>query len=97
MVGNSGFLSGGDGNLGFPLELQQESQPSSHVASGISGLLSTGCRGNRPHLELRQRTPCFSQVAVGILGLLLSCNRELRIPLDSLQTNMDSRRAEMMI
>ena len=97
MVGNSGFLSGGDGDLGFPLELQEGSQPSSHVASGISGLLSTGCRGNKPHLELRQRTPCFSRVASGILGFLLSCNRELRIPLDSLQANLASRRAEMMI
>ena len=89
-MGNSGFFSGGDGDLGFPLELQQGSRPSFHVVSGASGLLSTGCRGNGHHLELRQRTPCFSRVVAGNSGFLSSCDRELGIPLDSLQANCTS-------
>ena len=79
---NTDFLSSCGGNLWVPLELQQGSQDSSHVAAGESSLIQTevgksglflSCGGKLRVSLLLQRGPrCSSQVATGSSGLLSS-------------------------
>ena len=85
----SWFFLSRSGKLRFPLQLRQEPQETSHVASGKSGLLlscercTSGfllscCRGIGPHLELMQETRGSSPLETGISRFLSSFNRGIR-------------------
>ena len=83
------MLSKCDGDLGFPLELQQVSQVSSLVELGtqVFSRVATGgvrppLRGVRLPLKLQVGTWPTSRVAVGESGPFSSCSRELGIPLE---------------
>ena len=77
-VGNSGFLSNCNGDLGEPLVLTQGSQASFRVMRMNSELLSCHCRRIGPHLELRHEKWGTTAFVTGLWGFLSSFNRGVK-------------------
>ena len=78
VVGNSGFLSNCDDDVGEPLVLTQGSQASIRVTMRNLELLSCRCKRIRPHLELRYETWGTTAFATGFLRFLSSFNRGVK-------------------
>ena len=84
-MGNSGYLSSCDRDLGAPIEFQQESQASSCLVAWNSTFLLSCKRGVRPPVELRQGTRAFSRGATGESDLPSCCEGKLEVSFKSLQ------------
>ena len=80
-MGNSVFLSTGDGYVGELLELHQGCQGLFQGSRGKVGFLSRCHCRKGPHLMLRGESPGFSRVAARNFGFLSSNDGDLRDPL----------------
>ena len=78
--------------VGPHLELKQETQCSSPVATGILVVLSSFNRKVRPCLILKHGTPLFSQVLKGVSDLLSSSGGDPGFFLEMQQGSQTSRR-----
>ena len=92
MLGNSVFLSSGDGYVGELPEFHKGCEVPFRVSRGNVGFLSRCCSGKGPHLLLRGESPCFPRVLVGSLGFFTSCDMDFKVPLVLPQGNQVSFR-----
>ena len=78
VVGNSMFLSSGDGYVGELLELPKGCQVPFRGSRRKVGFLLRRCSRKGPHLALRGESPGVSPVTAGNLGFLSSCDGDLK-------------------
>ena len=78
-MGNSGFLSSFDGDLGVPIEFQLGSQVSSHAEAWNSAFLSSCKRDVGLPLELRRGAWAFSIGSTRESELPSRCEGLLRV------------------
>ena len=93
-VGNSGFLSSFDKNLGVLIEFQQGSQALSHFEAWNYAFLSGCKRAVRPQVELRCGTWAFSRGATRESDLAYCCEGILGVPFPSVRGNQALSRFE---